>query len=284
MTPAPEPSSENPLEERIRQRAYEIYQQRGEQHGFALDDWIQAENEIWGSNRQLMPESEFWRLVQLLSTEIEDGVTIFHTYEGLNRAILNDEKIALILNEEALFWKVLRYSLQASLFIALGRIFDSAADALSIHKAVNAMIGNPELFSTTALRRRKTSAGFDAGGLDRFIGLAWVPPSSAALRILKKQLSAHSKRFEQIYRPIRDAIFAHRLMSNEEAASALFSDTDRSEISNILDFLHDLIDAIQDLYENGSQPVLGRRRYQEYNQRIRDGVGSVLQKLVNATR
>jgi len=33
------------LEERIRVRAYELYEQRGKQHGHALDDWLQAKGE-----------------------------------------------------------------------------------------------------------------------------------------------------------------------------------------------------------------------------------------------
>ena len=37
-----------PLPEQIRQRAYEIYLQRGGQDGSALDDWFQAEQEILG--------------------------------------------------------------------------------------------------------------------------------------------------------------------------------------------------------------------------------------------
>ena len=34
------------LEDRIRRRAYELYVQRGNQSGSALDDWLQAEEEI----------------------------------------------------------------------------------------------------------------------------------------------------------------------------------------------------------------------------------------------
>src|SRR5215469_1350941 len=34
------------LEERIRLRAYALYEQRGKQHGHALDDWLQAEAEL----------------------------------------------------------------------------------------------------------------------------------------------------------------------------------------------------------------------------------------------
>jgi hypothetical protein len=35
-----------PLEEQIRQRAHQIYLQRGRQHGSALDDWLRAEAEL----------------------------------------------------------------------------------------------------------------------------------------------------------------------------------------------------------------------------------------------
>jgi hypothetical protein len=38
------PSS--PLEEEIRNRAYEIYLQRGRQPGYELEDWLQAEREL----------------------------------------------------------------------------------------------------------------------------------------------------------------------------------------------------------------------------------------------
>ena len=37
-----------PLEEQIRQRAHEIYLQRGGEDGSELDDWLQAEQEILG--------------------------------------------------------------------------------------------------------------------------------------------------------------------------------------------------------------------------------------------
>jgi hypothetical protein len=39
-------TSELPLEEQIRQRAHEIYLQRGGDAGSDMDDWLQAEDEI----------------------------------------------------------------------------------------------------------------------------------------------------------------------------------------------------------------------------------------------
>jgi hypothetical protein len=36
------------IQEQIRQRAYEMYEQRGREDGHDLDDWLQAESEVTG--------------------------------------------------------------------------------------------------------------------------------------------------------------------------------------------------------------------------------------------
>ena len=41
------------LYERIAQRAYELYEQRGRQAGYELDDWLQAEREIRAAATEL---------------------------------------------------------------------------------------------------------------------------------------------------------------------------------------------------------------------------------------
>jgi hypothetical protein len=38
------------LEEQIRARAYEIYEQHGRNEGHAIDDWLQAEAELTGES------------------------------------------------------------------------------------------------------------------------------------------------------------------------------------------------------------------------------------------
>jgi Protein of unknown function (DUF2934) len=47
-----EPDLSSDIEERIRERAYELYEQRGRADGFALADWFQAETEIKGEQKQ----------------------------------------------------------------------------------------------------------------------------------------------------------------------------------------------------------------------------------------
>jgi hypothetical protein len=47
----------------------------------------------------------------------------------------------------------------------------------------------------------------------------------------------------------------------------------------MLDFLHELIDSIIDLYNNGKRPRLGERDFTGHNDRIRNGARNVLRKL-----
>jgi len=44
-----EPTVLIPIEQQIRQRAYELYEQRGRADGHDLDDWLQGECEIKGT-------------------------------------------------------------------------------------------------------------------------------------------------------------------------------------------------------------------------------------------
>jgi hypothetical protein len=53
----PARATETPsLEERIRQRAYELYLERGEQPGSDVDDWLQAEEEIGRAEDEAIDE------------------------------------------------------------------------------------------------------------------------------------------------------------------------------------------------------------------------------------
>jgi hypothetical protein len=50
---AKKPQIEAPsLEEQIRQRAYELYVERGNESGSEFDDWLQAEEEIRSAQEQ----------------------------------------------------------------------------------------------------------------------------------------------------------------------------------------------------------------------------------------
>jgi hypothetical protein len=46
--PRPAPAD---LEEQVRERAYQLYQERGEVPGFEVEDWLQAEAEIFDGRK-----------------------------------------------------------------------------------------------------------------------------------------------------------------------------------------------------------------------------------------
>jgi hypothetical protein len=48
---SPKPADPSDIEERIRRRAYELYEERMVD-GFALDDWLRAQREILGARKQ----------------------------------------------------------------------------------------------------------------------------------------------------------------------------------------------------------------------------------------
>ena len=45
-------------EEIIRHRAYQLFEERGCQHGYDLDDWLQAEAEIMGKSQNRVSVNE----------------------------------------------------------------------------------------------------------------------------------------------------------------------------------------------------------------------------------
>ena len=44
--------AETRIEEQIRQRAYVLYEGRGTSNGAAQDDWLQAKEEVFGSQKR----------------------------------------------------------------------------------------------------------------------------------------------------------------------------------------------------------------------------------------
>jgi Protein of unknown function (DUF2934) len=78
------------LEEQIRQRAYRFFEERGCQHGHAVEDWLRAEREIRGfASRRGEMEAEPCprdfsrsRALQEEKTALHDGKSVVHCFES----------------------------------------------------------------------------------------------------------------------------------------------------------------------------------------------------------
>jgi len=227
-----------------------------------------------------MSQAEYFPFLELISNEIENAFIIFHTHEALNRLALDDADIFRVLNNDARFWLTYRSTLLTSLFMTMSRLFDPAPDAMTVQRFVGATIANPQLFSKEAHRRRKRAGGPEPPWLATYMTMVWEPKSSADLKHLKKALNPHVTLFRSVYMPIRDKVYAHRLMSDERAGQELFPNTNRQELRDTLSFLRDLRITVRLLYDNGIEPVLGRQDSSDEANEIVEGVEKVLRRLI----
>ncbi|MGE5205090.1 MAG: DUF2934 domain-containing protein [Chlamydiota bacterium] len=58
--PSTSHKAETELQEQIRARAYEIYEQRNRTEGHDLEDWLQAEAELTGTKTEQSLELDQW--------------------------------------------------------------------------------------------------------------------------------------------------------------------------------------------------------------------------------
>ena len=224
-------------------------------------------------------EQEFWAHVQSVSAEVDDALAVFHTYEEILRLGSEEDAVFRAFNANAMFWNVQKVSLQTTVFVALNRLFETDANALSIHRLLNEALAHPEFFSKDALRKRKIDLKIEAKYLDALIDGAWAPAHASELRYLEKALKPHSRTFREIYQPIRHLYYAHRLLQTDKPVAELFSLTNRNELGQILDFLHQLVEGIWHLYQNGMKPELETQRFAKNDSEATRSAREVIHKL-----
>ena len=159
---------------------------------------------------------------QIIHNEVIAAIDSFYTFLAIHNFAAEELEVRRYLTEAGSFWNLQLYSLRTTLFIVVARIFDDAPDAHSVHKLVAATIAHPQFFSKHALGARKTPPGQPKPPwLDEYLANV-QEPSVTDLRLLRKAVAPHKKTFEELYRPIRHEVFAHKILKDGEAVSALF--------------------------------------------------------------
>jgi hypothetical protein len=118
--------------------------------------------------KSAITEQEFWEHVQNVSAEVDDALAVFHTYEEILR-LGSEDAVFRAFNANAIFLNVQKVSLQTTIFVALNRLFETDANALSIHRLLNETQAHPDFFSKDALRKRKGDLKIGAEYLDALI-------------------------------------------------------------------------------------------------------------------
>jgi len=224
-----------------------------------------------------MTENEYWKHFKQIEEDIDGALAVFHAEEESHHLAREDERIRRCLDADALFWNMQVASLQSTLFMILGRLFDSTKGTLSISRFLDETVDHPGYFSKDALAARKTAGGPKPDWLDDRIAEAWIP-NRAVLAKLQKALQLHEERAE-VYRQIRHRYYAHRPLKDAHLIWDLFQQTNKKELSEILGFLCDVKAAIWQLYYNGKKPDLDEISHECDGEAIRESVRRVFKKL-----
>ena len=204
-----------------------------------------------------MPD-DLEQLQQHFSEEFASAAHAFFLWKGINNYAVSDRSVYRGINENALSWNIITHSLQTTFFIVLGRLFDTDGEAFSAHTFLRKCIDNIDQFNQQGLRTRKLAAseGASPPWLDQYIREAYVP-TVADFQRLRGELSRHQAKYIDIYRPIRNQIYAHRDIDTLADVDSLFGRTRRADIEMLLGFLYQLKEVVWQLMHNGRLCGLG---------------------------
>jgi len=94
---------------------------------------------------------------------------------------------------------------------------------------------------------------------------------------LRAETSKIKKKYEQIYKPLRDKVFAHKNQESITITDELFGKTNIGQIQDILFYLYQIEKIISDLFHNGNFFEIGYYKFEDevYSKRCRKFIGEI---------
>jgi len=210
------------------------------------------------------------RLFNIYSNEVETVCQTFFLWKGINNISSNNKDIFNGLNESPLSWNTITFSLQNYYFILLGRLFDTDGDSFSAHTFLRNCIENIDQFSKENLRKRKIeSSSGDLSWLGSYLEKAYEPTEDDFQR-LRGEITKHKKIYEEIYRPIRNKVIAHKDQKTIGIQGELYEKTNIGEIEEILNILFQVKEVVFQLLYNGKLYNIGDFKFKEEERVVTD--------------
>lgn len=199
-----------------------------------------------------IPANEYQNHYKAFSQNVAFSARAWHHYIYLNNRA-NEEKIILAaLNKATRFWLDQRYIAVQTTVIFLGKIFDKDIDAHNIDKTLNALHKEKEHFSKPMLRKRKIESAGEFEGIDEYIENA-NELSTNDLKIISFEAKKAKAIWERI-RPLRMKIYAHNQILSDVEREEIYKNVKNSDISNILQILLNISEALWQAEFNGLKP------------------------------
>lgn len=217
-------------------------------------------------------------IFDMFHQELTLACQAFFAWKSVHNLSSGDRKIYDAINGNVLSWNLILHSLQATFFITLGRIFDTNPNSFSVHKVFRCCKKEINQFNKESLRaRRLKNAKEIPNWLDDYINDAYEAKVSDFNK-LKKDVYKMQRTYEDIYRPIRHKIFAHKDTDHLSNSGGLFKETTIGQVEIILKTLYQAKMVIRSLYDNGR---LRRRESFEFKEEeyVYKDIKSLLSKL-----
>jgi hypothetical protein len=171
----------------------------------------------------------------------------------INDVARENSDVLVAVNEDAEFWAIASYALHESVFMALHRLFDTDS-AGNVYALINHPDKHREIFSREALGLRKNDAVGNPFDWTRTAH----EPSDDDFRMFRKEIGQRRAIYDDVYRPIRGKILAHRIYTGSEAAKR-YALTRIDELQGLCAFFPALHRSLFGWYHNGVRPELAVR-------------------------
>lgn len=186
--------------------------------------------------------------------EVGTAIASFYLWKKIEDIASNQKKLA-ILNITPLSWSIIRHSVAVTNLITLHRIFETDEECISADGLLKTYLNDISIFSTKQLRKRKDPNNENPEWLEEYIDYAYEP-TEQDIHNLRGELRKRRKIFNEIYRPIRSKLIAHKVKEYVSISQELHSKGSMEEIEELLEFLYALKEALFELYMNGRKPDL----------------------------
>jgi hypothetical protein len=169
--------------------------------------------------------------------------------------------------------------MMVSLIMALGRIFDTDGDSVSVDDLIKSCIVDIDQFSKSKLRERKLQSHNAHEWIDSSMESVYEPIETDFNR-LRSEVKKYRKIFNSYYKPLRHKIFAHSDKASFSQRDDLWRATKGANMEDMLNFLEDVKITLQEAYLNGRKPELTGRKIDE--EKFSNDIQSLLKRVKNA--
>jgi hypothetical protein len=205
--------------------------------------------------------------------EVETALRVFYAYKSANELLSQGTNLFY---KNPHFWMIFVGSVQRTLFISLGRLYDPGNDAFTFRKFIKGCKDNIKEFGRNYVEKRKIESLRRQGELGRpewldgFLNNACYAELEDIDR-LATLARPYNRRMKGLYLQIRNKVFAHAILQ-DEAALDMLADATFTEIENALTALWSIYDQVWKMAYNGKRNLTFEIRPYPYKQQVHEAV------------